>query len=161
MGCLGLAIGNRASTWLHSLSGHGPLNLPNNKFFSLAISWLCATKELFRQNYAWINLSRSYFGEFDPLKDFDLLLGASKLNLRIVEAPIRYHDWKYKEINTRRFAHHWLLLKMVIYAFFKLKAVRCLGKFPSATGRSSSHLMQIESHTHVRLSTVVVHINVN
>jgi len=55
--------------------------------------------------------------------DFDLLFGASKLNLKIVEVPIRYQERTYGETNIRRFAHGWLLLKMTVYAFFKLKAV--------------------------------------
>ena len=32
-----------------------------------------------------------YFGDFDPFGDFDLLLGAGRLNLKIVDVPVRYH----------------------------------------------------------------------
>jgi glycosyltransferase involved in cell wall biosynthesis len=108
------------------------LNLFGNKFFSLAFSWLlnqrikdtlCGTKVLFREDYLRIAANRSYFGDFDPFGDFDLLFGASKLNLKIVEVPIRYRDRSYGETNIRRFAHGWLLLKMTVYGFFRLKAV--------------------------------------
>jgi len=108
------------------------LNLLGNKFFGLAFSWLlnqrikdtlCGTKVLFRDDYRRIEQNRGYFGEFDPFGDFDLLFGASKLNLRIIEVPIRYRQRSYGETNIRRFAHGWLLLKMTVYAFFKLKAV--------------------------------------
>jgi len=108
------------------------LNLIGNKFFSLAFSWLlnqrikdtlCGTKVLLREDYARIEQNRSYFGEFDPFGDFDLLFGASKQNLKIVEVPIRYQERKYGETNIRRFAHGWLLLKMTVYGFFRLKAV--------------------------------------
>jgi ubiquinone/menaquinone biosynthesis C-methylase UbiE len=58
------------------------LNLLGNKFFSLAFSWilgqsikdtLCGTKVLSRGDYEKIAKNRSYFGDFDPFGDFDLL----------------------------------------------------------------------------------------
>ena len=108
------------------------LNLMGNKFFSMAFSWLlnqrikdtlCGTKVLFRHDYERLVTNRHYFGDFDPFGDFDLLFGASKLNLHIVEIPIRYQDRTYGSTNIQRFAHGWLLLKMTIYGFFRLKAV--------------------------------------
>ncbi len=108
------------------------LNLLGNKFFSMAFSWLlnqrikdtlCGTKVLWRDDYQRIERNRMYFGDFDPFGDFDLLFGASKLNLKIIEVPIRYQDRQYGSTNIRRFAHGWLLLKMTVYGFFKLKAV--------------------------------------
>lgn len=108
------------------------LNLLGNKFFSMAFSWLlnqrikdtlCGTKVLFREDYERIVQNRSYFGDFDPFGDFDLLFGASKLNLKILEVPIRYQDRTYGTTNIHRFAHGWLLLKMTVYGFFRLKAV--------------------------------------
>ncbi|MEW6247785.1 MAG: glycosyltransferase [Nitrospirota bacterium] len=108
------------------------LNLLGNKFFSMAFSWLlnqrikdtlCGTKVLFREDYLRIAANRYYFGEFDPFGDFDLLFGASKLNLKILEVPIRYQERSYGTTNIRRFAHGWLLLKMTVYGFFRLKAV--------------------------------------
>jgi SAM-dependent methyltransferase len=108
------------------------LNLIGNKLFGLAFSWLlnqrikdtlCGTKVLFRHDYERIAANRHYFGDFDPFGDFDLLFGASKLNLHIVEIPIRYQARAYGNTNIQRFAHGWLLLKMTIYGFFRLKAV--------------------------------------
>ena len=108
------------------------LNILGNKFFSMAFSWLlnqrvkdtlCGTKVLFKRDYNRIIAGRQYFGDFDPFGDFDLLFGASKLNLKLVELPIRYRERVYGETNISRFRHGWLLLKMTIYAFFKLKAV--------------------------------------
>jgi SAM-dependent methyltransferase len=108
------------------------LNLVGNKFFSLAFSWLlnqrikdtlCGTKVLFRDDYHRIEANREYFGDFDPFGDFDLLFGASKLNLKIIEIPIRYQDRQYGTTNIHRWAHGWLLLKMTVYGFFKLKSV--------------------------------------
>ena len=108
------------------------LNLLGNKLFSMAFSWLlgerikdtlCGTKVLFRRDYERIAANRSYFGEFDPFGDFDLLFGASKLNLKILEVPIRYQERTYGTTNIHRFTHGWLLLKMTVYGFFRLKAV--------------------------------------
>ncbi len=108
------------------------LNLLGNKFFSMMFSWLlgerikdtlCGTKVLFRRDYERIAENRSYFGEFDPFGDFDLLFGASKLNLKILEVPIRYQERTYGATNIHRFTHGWLLLKMTVYGFFRLKAV--------------------------------------
>jgi hypothetical protein len=67
--------------------------------------------------------NRSYFGEFDPFGDFDLIFGASKLNLKMIEVPIRYAERKYGETQISRFRHGVLLLKMVLFAFKKLKII--------------------------------------
>lgn len=108
------------------------LNLLGNKFFSMAFTWLlgerikdtlCGTKVLFRKDYERIAANRGYFGSFDPFGDFDLLFGASKLNLKILEVPIRYQQRTYGTTNINRFQHGWLLLKMTVYGFFRLKAV--------------------------------------
>lgn len=108
------------------------LNIIGNKFFSLAFSFLldqkikdtlCGTKVLFKKHYQQIVKNRSYFGDFDPFGDFDLIFGAAKLNLKIVEVPIRYKARTYGETNISRFKHGFLLLKMVIFASRKIKFV--------------------------------------
>jgi glycosyltransferase involved in cell wall biosynthesis len=107
-------------------------NLLGNKFFSGAFSWLlgqtlkdslCGTKVLTRSNYERIVQNRAYFGDFDPFGDFDLIFGAAKLNLRIVDLPVRYRDRTYGDTNIDRWRHGWMLLKMVVYAAFKIKFV--------------------------------------
>jgi hypothetical protein len=107
-------------------------NLLGNKFFSAAFSWLlgqtlrdslCGTKVLARANYERIAQNRHYFGDFDPFGDFDLLFGAAKLNLKIVDLPIRYRDRTYGDTNIQRWRHGWMLLKMVVFAAFKIKFV--------------------------------------
>lgn len=107
------------------------LNMIANKIFSLAFSWLlnqrftdtlCGTKALSKRHYERIAEARPYFGEFDPFGDFDLIFGASKLNLKAIEVPIRYASRAYGESQISRFRHGWLLVRMVIFAFFKLKA---------------------------------------
>jgi hypothetical protein len=82
---------------------------------------LCGTKALERRRYEQIAAGRSYFGDFDPFGDFELLLGAARLNLKIVDLPVRYHARSYGETKISRFRHGWLLLRMTIFAFRKLK----------------------------------------
>ncbi|PIT88132.1 MAG: glycosyl transferase [Candidatus Magasanikbacteria bacterium CG10_big_fil_rev_8_21_14_0_10_36_32] len=108
------------------------LNIAGNKFFSLMFSWLldqrikdtlCGTKVLRKENYEKIKKGREFFGDFDPFGDFDLLFGAAKLNLKIIDLPIRYQARSYGITNISRFKHGWLLLKMVLFAMRKIKFV--------------------------------------
>lgn len=107
-------------------------NLIGNKFFSYAFSWLlgqpirdtlCGTKVLWAKDYKRIAANRAYFGDFDPFGDFDLLFGAAKLNLKILEVPIRYRARQYGETNINRWSHGWLLLRMVVFAARRIKFV--------------------------------------
>jgi glycosyltransferase involved in cell wall biosynthesis len=106
------------------------LNRLGNKFFSQAFTWLleqkfrdtlCGTKVLFRKDYERLIINRKFFGDFDPFGDFDLLFGAYKLNLKIVEIPIRYKDRTYGDTNISRFKHGFMLLQMCIFAMRKCK----------------------------------------
>ena len=106
------------------------LNIMGNKFFSWLFTWLldqrikdtlCGTKVLFKRDYEKIKAGRGYFGDFDPFGDFDLLFGAAKQNLKIVEVPIRYRKRTYGEIKIERFKHGFILLRMSLVAFRKLK----------------------------------------
>ncbi len=108
------------------------LNILGNKFFSRAFTYLfeqrirdtlCGTKVLWKSDYEKIIAGRSYFGEFDPFGDFDLLFGAVKLNLKIVEIPIRYRERSYGTTQISRFRHGLLLLKMVFFALGKIKFI--------------------------------------
>ena len=108
------------------------LNLLANKFFSLVFTYLleqrfkdtlCGTKVLFRRDYELLAANRAYFGDFDPFGDFDLIFGAAKLNLKIVEIPVHYLERTYGETNISRFRHGWLLLRMSLYALRKVKFV--------------------------------------
>ncbi|MBN2384367.1 glycosyltransferase [bacterium] len=108
------------------------LNILGNKFFSLLFSWileqpikdtLCGTKVLFRSAYRQIEAGRSFFGDFDPFGDFDLIFGAAKLNLKIVELPIHYRQRLYGDIKIQRFRHGLILLRMSLLAFKKFRVL--------------------------------------
>jgi SAM-dependent methyltransferase len=82
---------------------------------------LCGTKVLLRRDYERIAAGREYFGDFDPFGDFDLLFGAARLGLKIVDLPVRYHPRTYGETNIRRWRHGTLLLQMATFAFWKFR----------------------------------------
>ena len=84
---------------------------------------LCGTKVLWRRDYDRIVAGRDHFGDFDPFGDFDLIFGAARLNLKIVEIPVRYRERVYGETNISRWKHGWLLLKMSGVAARKLRYV--------------------------------------
>jgi SAM-dependent methyltransferase len=108
------------------------LNFIGNKLFSMTFSWLlgqplkdtlCGTKVMWRKDYAEIAANRSYFGDFDPFGDFDLIFGAAKLNRKIIDLPIRYRDRTYGTTNISRWKHGLLLLRMVAFAARRIKFV--------------------------------------
>jgi SAM-dependent methyltransferase len=108
------------------------LNLVANKAFSILFTWLlsqrftdtlCGTKVLRRSDYMRLKAGRSYFGDFDPFGDFDLIFGASKLSLKVVEIPIRYANRTYGETQISRFRHGFMLIRMVSFAFLRIKAL--------------------------------------
>jgi glycosyltransferase involved in cell wall biosynthesis len=107
-----------------------PLNTLGNYFFSSLFSWilempvkdtLCGTKVMFRSDYIKLAANRKFFGDFDPFGDFDLLFGAYKLNLKIIDLPIRYRERKYGDTNISRFRHGMILLRMSLFAAAKIK----------------------------------------
>ena len=108
------------------------LNHVANKFFGLFFSWLlgqrykdtlCGTKVMMRHHYRELVAGRSYFGDFDPFGDFDLIFGANKLNLKMIEIPVRYKNRIYGETQIQRFRHGLLLFKMCGFAMKKIKFI--------------------------------------
>lgn len=106
------------------------LNMCANKFFGLAFSWmlgqpikdtLCGSKALLKRHYEQIAANRSYFGDFDPFGDFDLLFGAHKLNLRHVDIPVHYMSRTYGAPNIDRWRDGALLFRMLLLAARKIK----------------------------------------
>lgn len=108
------------------------LNLFANKIFGLFFSYLlgqkikdtlCGTKALFKSDYEIINNNRKYFGDFDPFGDFDLLFGASKMNLKFSEIIVRYKQRRYGSTQINRFRHGLLLFRMCHWGLKKLKFI--------------------------------------
>ena len=109
-----------------------PLNTAANRFFAAVFSWLlrqrlkdtlCGTKVIWKTDYERLKAGRAYFGDFDPFGDFDLLFGASKLNLKIVEVPVRYQERSYGSSNIAHFREGLILAGMCLYAARKLRFI--------------------------------------
>jgi hypothetical protein len=108
------------------------LNMVANKFFALMFSFvlgqrfkdtLCGTKALTRENYLKLAAHRNFFGEFDPFGDFDLIFGAARMALRIVEVPVHYRERTYGETNIKRWKHGAVLLQMLAFAAKRIKFI--------------------------------------
>ncbi len=112
------------------------MRLPNliaNKFFSLLFSWLleqyvgdtlCGTKALRAQHYLQVAACRSHFGDFDPFGDFDLLLGAAKSGLKIIDVPVHYGFRTAGQPKIMNLKHGPMLFRMSWIGFVKLKLPR-------------------------------------
>ena len=111
---------------------NGFLNFIANKLFSILFSWLlgqkytdtlCGTKVLTKENYLRIKNKNKDLGDFDPFGDFFIIFGSSRLSLKMCEIPIRYKARVYGSTQISRFSHGFMLIKMVIFAFFRIKAI--------------------------------------
>jgi hypothetical protein len=107
-------------------------NLLGNKFFAVMFSFvlgqrfkdtLCGTKVLTRKNYERLAAHRKYFGNFDPFGDFDLIFGAARMALRIVEVPVHYRERTYGETNIDRWRHGMILLRMLRFAAARIRFI--------------------------------------
>ena len=114
-------VNSQAMPWLNRMA---------NRFFAWVLSYLlntkikdslCGTKAISKENYLRIAANRSYFGEFDPFGDFDLLFGAAKLGLQIKDIPVRYVPRTYGSSNIQHFKEGLVLIKMCLYAARKIK----------------------------------------
>lgn len=101
------------------------LNKFGNQIFSRLFTWilgqhfkdtLCGTKAFFRTDYLKFKRSKT-----DPFGDFDLIFGAIRNNLKVIEIPVRYKERVYGSTNINRFKHGLLLIKMVLIAFREFK----------------------------------------
>jgi len=108
------------------------LNLLGNKSFAAMFSFvlgqrfkdtLCGTKVLSRENYQRLASHRKYFGEFDPFGDFDLIFGAARMALRIVEVPVHYRERSYGSTNIHRWKHGVILLRMLAFAAARIRFI--------------------------------------
>ena len=121
-----------------------PIRYLGNKFFSLVFTWLlgqpikdtlCGTKVLRKRDYDRLAANRAYFGDFDPFGDFDLLFGAARLGLRIVEVPVRYRARTFGYSKVKVLEHGPLLIKMSLIGFQRLKLAAWVARLRRAEKR--------------------------
>jgi glycosyltransferase involved in cell wall biosynthesis len=90
-----------------------------NRFFAFVFSLvlkqkitdtLCGTKALFRRDYRKMLPLTRKVRKIDPYSDFTLLMGASRLKLKVAEVPVRYKARVYGESKISPF---WDGLKLI------------------------------------------------
>jgi SAM-dependent methyltransferase len=108
-------------------------NVLGNKFFSLFFSYimgqkikdtLCGTKVLWREDYFRLKKYIGTWGKIDLWGDYDLLFGATKTNLKIVDLPVHYFERTYGQTKMKKVILNGLrMLNISLAALFKLKFV--------------------------------------
>ena len=107
-----------------------PVNLLGNTFFGFALSWLmgqtikdslCGTKVFFKKDYDAIMRIEETLGDFDPFGDFELLFGAAKARLRIVDFPVHYGRRVAGQPKIETYRHGLKLFRMLWYGFLLFK----------------------------------------
>ena len=106
------------------------LNRLGNRFFTRWMEWLtghpfqdvlCGTKALWKRDFERMQACQAWSTGSDPFGDFDLLLGAAELGLKIVDIPVQYHSRRYGRSKIRRFGDGWLLFKKLARVSWRVK----------------------------------------
>ena len=83
---------------------------------------LCGTKIFYKSDWFKIKINTSKWGTKDLWGDFDLLIGAYKNNLKIIEVPVTYYERKENETKMTSLISNTLrMLFIVIYSYYKLR----------------------------------------
>jgi len=106
-------------------------NMAGNKFFSMVFSYLldqtlkdtlCGTKVLWRVDWKRIEPRLGSWGISDRWGDYELLFGAAKLHLKILDLPVHYQERIYGTTKMVRVFRNGLnMLRMCWAAFLKFK----------------------------------------
>jgi len=108
------------------------LNRIANRIFAFLVSYLlnitlkdslCGTKAISRQNFHKLSANQDFLGDIDPFGDFDLIFGAAKLGLKIMDIPVRYLPRKYGKSNINHIQDGIVLLKICFQAAKKIKFI--------------------------------------
>ena len=108
-----------------------PLNVVGNRFFSAIFSFLlgqritdtlCGTKALWRLHWPAIQALAGSWGADDRWGDYDLLFGAAKLHLRLIDLPVHYQE-RVSGVTkmTKRFWNGLIMARMCWAAFLRFK----------------------------------------
>ena len=106
-------------------------NFLGNSFFAILFSvlfkkkitdTLCGTKIFYKKNWKNIKKDNSKWGMKDLWGDFDLLIGAYKNNLKIIEVPVTYFERKEGQTKmTSLISNASRMLFIVLFSYFKLR----------------------------------------
>jgi glycosyltransferase involved in cell wall biosynthesis len=108
-----------------------PLNVVGNRFFSAVFSFLlgqritdtlCGTKAFCRLQWPAIRALAGSWGTEDRWGDYDLLFGAAKLHLRVMDLPVHYQE-RVSGVTkmNKRFRNGLIMARMCWAAFLKFK----------------------------------------
>ena len=107
------------------------LNFLGNSFFAILFSLLfrkkvtdtlCGTKIFYKKDWIKIKQDVSNWGTKDLWGDYDLLIGAYKNNLKILEVPVTYYERTGGETKmTNVFKNALRMFYIIICAFYKLR----------------------------------------
>jgi glycosyltransferase involved in cell wall biosynthesis len=105
-------------------------NTIGNKLFGRVFSFLldqrikdtlCGTKVLWRKDWECMEMNLGMWGIKDLWGDYELLFGASKLHLEIVEVPVHYQERVHGVTKmTKVFSNGLRMLRICWYAWFRL-----------------------------------------
>jgi CheY-like chemotaxis protein len=105
-------------------------NMVGNKFFGLVFSFLldqrikdtlCGTKVLWRTDWLRMEPNLGSWGSKDLWGDYELLFGASKLHLEIVEVPVHYQERIHGVTKmTKVFSNGLRMLRICWHAWYRL-----------------------------------------
>lgn len=105
-------------------------NMLGNKAFGLAFSFLldhrikdtlCGTKALWRRDWGKLQRNLGSWGIIDMWGDYELLFGASRLQLEIAEVPVHYQERIHGVTKmTKVFANGWRMLGICWHAWRRL-----------------------------------------
>jgi len=105
-------------------------NLLGNKFFGLLFSFLldqrlkdtlCGTKVFWRNDWLRMQPHLGSWGIQDRWGDYELLFGAHKLHLEIIEVPVHYQERIHGVTKmTKVFANGWRMLRICWHAWHRL-----------------------------------------
>jgi hypothetical protein len=105
------------------------LNMIGNKLFAWLLSFvlgqyvkdtLCGTKAIRRTDYRRMMAQRPAIEAADPYGDFDLLLGAALIGLKILNVPVRYGARTYGAPNIQRFSEGGMLARLAAAGFRRI-----------------------------------------
>ena len=107
------------------------LNFIGNSFFAILFSLLfrkkitdtlCGTKIFYKKDWVKIKQDVSNWGTKDLWGDYDLLIGAYKNNLKILEVPVTYYERTSGETKMTNVLKNALrMLYITLCAFYKLR----------------------------------------
>ena len=64
---------------------------------------------------ATVAVNQAGLEDLDPFGDFDLLLGAAKLDLKVADLPIRCRERICRSTEIERWKHGWLLVRTGLF----------------------------------------------